>query len=135
MSLLTKAAFRVIPGAFFLSSGISKLKMDEEASAGLQQFAGTGMPFVEEVPAHQFGPVVGASEAIIGGALLALPIPNRLAGAMLTPFAIGLCSLYFADPANRQEDGITPTEQGMSLAKDSWLVALGLGLMALGDKD
>ena len=55
MSLLTSAAFRVIPGAFILNAGIGKLGMDESSSAGLQNMAATGIPQMKEIPTDKFG--------------------------------------------------------------------------------
>lgn len=136
MNFLSSAALRVIPGALILNSGIGKIGMPAEASEGLQQFAATGVPAVKQIPSEKFGTVLGWSEAAVGGALLAPFVPNVVAGGALTAFSAGLLSLYFADPDNREDDGIRPSEQGMSLAKDSWLLAAGLALAAsaLGGK-
>lgn len=129
MNFLTSAALRVIPGAFILNSGLGKIGMPAEASEGMQEFAASGVPPVKEIPAEKFGTTLGWSEAALGGALLAPFVPNALAGAGLTAFSAGLLSLYFADPDNREEDGIRPTEQGLPLAKDSWLLAIGVALV------
>jgi uncharacterized membrane protein YciS (DUF1049 family) len=32
----------------------------------------------------------------------------------------------------RKEGSLAPTEQGLSIAKDSWLVGIGIGLMTRG---
>lgn len=129
MNFLTSAALRLIPGAFMLNSGLGKVGMPAEASAGLQQFAATGVPAVKNLPANKFGSIVGWSEAALGAALLAPMVSNFVAGAGLTAFSSGLMTLYFADPENREDDGIRPTEKGMSLAKDAWLVAIGAALV------
>lgn len=130
MNFLSSVALRAIPGAFILNSGIGKIGMPAEASAGIQQFAASGVPAVKQIPSEKFGTVLGWSEAAVGGALLAPFVPNAVAGGALTTFAAGLLSLYFADPDNREDDGIRPSEQGLSLAKDSWLLAAGLALAA-----
>ncbi|AWB82378.1 hypothetical protein C3B44_08455 [Corynebacterium yudongzhengii] len=132
MNFLTSAALRVIPGAFILNSGIGKIGMPADASKGIQDFAATGVPAVKEIPSDQFGTVLGWSETALGGALLAPFVPNAAAGAGLTAFSVGLLSLYFADDDNTEEDGIRPSEQGLSLAKDSFLLAIGLGLLVGG---
>lgn len=133
MNKLASIALRAIPGAFILNSGISKIGMPADASEGTQQFAATGIPAVKNLPADKFGSILGWTEAGLGAALLTPFVSNRVAGLGLTAFGSGLLSLYFADPDNRQDDGIRPTDQGTSLAKDSWLVAVGLGLFFAGD--
>lgn len=130
MNFLSSVALRVIPGAFILNSGIGKVGMPAEASEGMQQFAATGMPAVRRIPSDKFGSVLGWSEAAVGGVLLAPFVPNFVAGGALTAFSAGLLSLYFADPDNREDDGIRPSSQGLPLAKDSWLLAIGVALAA-----
>lgn len=129
MSVLSSAALRVIPGLFIINSGIGKIGMPAEASAGTQQFAATGIPAVKNLPAERFGSILGWTETAVGGALLAPFVPNRLAGAGLTALGAGLLTLYFNNEGNTKEDGIRPTDDGIALAKDSWLVAIGLGLV------
>lgn len=129
MNFLASAVLRVIPGALILNSGIGKIGMPAEASEGMQQFAASGVSAVEKIPSEKFGTALGWSETVLGAALLAPFVPNAVAGAGLTAFSSGLMSLYFADPDNREEDGIRPSEQGLSLAKDSWLLAIGLALV------
>ncbi|MDY6049112.1 MAG: hypothetical protein SPI77_00825 [Corynebacterium sp.] len=132
MSLFTSAALRMIPGAFILNSGLGKLKADPETSAGLQQFAATGIKQVEKLPSDKFAKIIGSSEVALATTLLALPIPNIIAGAGLTAFGAGLLTMYFGNENNTESDGIRPSHDGLLLAKDSWLVALGLGLVGLG---
>lgn len=129
MSVLSSAALRLIPAAMIINSGIGKLSMDAQSSAGLQQFAATGIKEMEKLPSDKFGKFIGISELAVGGALAAPFIPNRLAGAALTVFGSGLMTLYFNNEGNTLEDGVRPSESGLPLAKDSWLVAIGLGLM------
>ncbi|WP_297187879.1 hypothetical protein [uncultured Corynebacterium sp.] len=135
MSLLTSAAFRVIPGAFILNAGIGKLGMDESSSAGLQNMAATGIPQMKEIPTDKFGDFIAYSEIGIGATLLAPFVPDRLAGMVLTPFAAGLLSMYFGNPENTEDDGIRPSQEGLPLAKDSFLLAIGLGLALKGKDD
>ena len=79
-----------------------------------------------------FGKFISYSEIGIGGALLAPFIPNRLAGLALTGFSSGLLTLYFNNENMTQDDGISPSEDGTAIAKDSWILAIGLALIALG---
>ncbi|GAB3941677.1 hypothetical protein [Corynebacterium tapiri] len=129
MNFLSSAALRVIPGAFILNAGVQKIGMPAEASEGLQEFAATGVPAVKELPKEKFGTIIGWSEAAVGGALLAPFVPNFVAGGALTAFSAGLLSLYFADEENTEDDGIRPTEKGLDLSKNAWLLAIGLGLL------
>ena len=135
MSTIPSILLRAIPGALIADSGISKLGMDAESSKGLQDFAATGIPQVKELPSDKFGTIIGASEVAVGGALLAPFVSNRLAGLALTTFGAGLLSIYFRNDDMTREDGIRPSQDGMSIAKDSTMVAIGTGLIALDQQD
>jgi hypothetical protein len=41
----------------------------------------------------------------------------------------GLLGLYLRTPGMRQEGSIRPTEQGLVLAKDVWLLGIGASLL------
>lgn len=129
MSFLSSVALRAIPGLFILNSGVGKIGMPAEASAGTQEFAASGIPALKKLPADKFGSILGWSEAAVGGAMLAPFVSNRLAGIGVTALGAGLLTLYFNNEGNTKDDGIRPTDEGISLAKDSWLVAIGLGLI------
>ncbi|GAA1946023.1 hypothetical protein GCM10009689_29010 [Brevibacterium antiquum] len=132
---LDTALLRAVPGAFILNSGIGKLGMDEESAAGLQQMAANGVPFVEEMTPAQFGKFLSYGEIAVGAALLLPFVPTRLAGAALTTFSAGLVANYFSIDSMTQDDGIRPSEDGIPVAKDTWLAAIGLALMfTAGDK-
>lgn len=133
MSKLSSIFLRALPGAYIINSGVGKIGMPAEASEGLQQYAATGVPFVKTIPAEKFGTVLGASEVGIGALMLAPFVGNRLAGAGLTAFSAGLLSLYFANPENTQADGVRPTDEGLSLSKDVFMLAIGAALMADGN--
>ena len=47
----------------------------------------------------------------------------------LTAFALGTLGLYLRTPGMRQEGSLRPTQQGIPLAKDAWMVGIGLALM------
>ncbi|WP_101598698.1 hypothetical protein [Brevibacterium aurantiacum] len=132
---LDTALLRAVPGAFILNSGIGKLGLDEESAAGLQQMAANGVPFVEEMTPAQFGKFLSYGEIAVGAALLLPFVPTRLAGAALTTFSAGLVANYFAIDSMTEEDGIRPSQDGIPVAKDTWLAAIGLALMfTTGDK-
>ncbi|HEY0447752.1 MAG TPA: hypothetical protein VGD70_01395, partial [Actinophytocola sp.] len=65
-------------------------------------------------------------------ALLTPFVPTFVAGAALTAFSGGLLGLYLKTPGMRKEGSLAPTEQGLGIAKDSWLVGIGIGLMTRG---
>jgi hypothetical protein len=52
-----------------------------------------------------------------------------VAGAALTTFAAGLLGLYLRTPGMRQEGSLRPTQDGTALAKDVWMLGIGLGFI------
>ncbi len=132
MSVIASVALRAIPGLFIANSGIGKIGMPAEMSAGIQEAAASGVPAVKKLPADKFGTYLGYAETALGAALLAPVVPNWVAGAGLTAFGSGMLTMYFNNPENTEEDGIRPSGEGIALAKDSWLVAIGLALLAGG---
>ncbi|MGR7023230.1 hypothetical protein [Geodermatophilus sp. URMC 62] len=53
----------------------------------------------------------------------------------LTGFAGGLLGLYLTTPGLRKEGSLAPTEQGLPVAKDVWLLGIGVGLLTRGTVD
>lgn len=131
---LASLALRVPTGLFILNSGIGKFGLDKESAEGLQGMAATGIPALKDLDPELFGKAIAASEAGIGAALLAPFVSNKLAGAALTAFGAGLLTMYFGNDDMTESDGIRPSGEGIALAKDSWLVAIGAALMALPKK-
>jgi hypothetical protein len=120
---------RAVTGAFILNSGLSKLKSDdEELHKGVHGMASTAYPQLGSVEPKTFTKALGAAEVALGGALLTPLVGPGLAGAGLTAFSAGLMGLYFRVPGMTQ-DGIRPSQQGIALAKDSWLLSIGVALM------
>ena len=134
--MINAASFtaRLFPGLILLNSGLGKRKLDAESAAGLQGFASTGIPAVTKLDPKTFGKMLSAGEIATGAALLAPVLPNRVAGAALTAFGAGFMSMYLRAPGQRQEGSLAPTQDGMSLAKDSWLLGIGAALLLAGDK-
>ena len=56
-------------------------------------------------------------------------MPSVLAGAALTAFSGGLLGLYARTPGLRKEGTPLPTQQGIPIAKDVWMLGIGLGLV------
>ena len=62
-------------------------------------------------------------------------MPTAVAGAALTAFSGGLLGLYLRTPGMRKPGSLAPTEQGLPIAKDSWLLGIGIGLLTRGTVD
>lgn len=120
---------RFAAGAFILNSGIGKLSADEEAAAGTHGFATGTYPFLGKLKAKDFTRLLAASEIALGTALLVPVVPAAIAGAGLAAFSGGLLGLYARTEGMRKEGTPLPTEQGIALAKDSWLMGIALALI------
>ena len=125
---LTHAPLRAATGAFILNSGISKLGADAETAAQTHGFAATAYPQIKDMDAGQFTKLLAVGEIALGTALLTPKVPSAVAGTALTGFGVGLLGLYFRVPGMRQADGIRPTQQGVPIAKDVWLLGAGATL-------
>jgi zinc transporter ZupT len=129
---LSEIAPRISAGAFILNSGLGKRNVPAEAAAGMHGFAAGTYPFLKSVPPQQFVKILSTTEIVLGVALLTPFVPTAVAGAALTAFSGGLLGLYLKTPGMRKEGSLAPTEQGLALAKDSWLVGIGIGLFTRG---
>ena len=120
---------RIATGAFILNSGIGKLNADEETAAQLHGFAVGTYPFLAKLKPQDFVKLLGGTEIALGAALLLPVVPSALAGAGLAAFSGGLLGLYVRTPGMRKEGSPLPTQQGIPLAKDVWMLGIGLGLV------
>jgi uncharacterized membrane protein YkgB len=123
---------RLTVGAFFLNSGLSKRDADQATAERLQQFATATYPFLGKLDAQKFTRLLSTGEIAVGTALLLPVIPAAVAGTALTAFSIGTVGLYLHTPGMRREGSLSPTEQGTLLAKDVWLLGIGIYLIAEG---
>lgn len=121
---------RAAAGAFILHSGLQKRGASGETAEGLHGFAATAYPQVADIPPARFVAGLSAGEIALGTALLAPVVPPGLAGAALTGFSASLLGLYVRTPGMREDGSLAPTQQGIALAKDVWLLAIGLALVA-----
>ncbi len=126
---IVQIPLRLTSGAFILNSGINKLKLSDEQAAGLQQMAVKGVPQLSKLTPAQFKNFVVAAEVGTGAALLLPMVPGWLAGAALTAFSGGLMSMYLNTPEMTEADGVRPSQEGTSVAKDLFLVGAGVGIM------
>ena len=85
-------------------------------------------PFLKAVPPRRFLKLLAAAEIGLGTALLVPLVPAGVAGAALTGFAGGLLGLYLRTPGMHSR--LRPTQQGTPIAKDVWLLGIGVGLLA-----
>ena len=120
---------RIATGAFILNSGIGKLNADEETAAQLHGFAVGTYPFLAKLKPQDFVKLLGGTEIALGAALLLPVVPSALAGAGLAVFSGGLLGLYARTPGMRKEGSPLPTQQGIPIAKDVWMLGIGLGLV------
>jgi hypothetical protein len=120
---------RLATGVFILNSGLSKWSADEETAAGLHGMAAGAYPFLNQLKPKGFVRLLSIGEIALGSALLLPKVPTVLAGAGLTAFASGLLGVYGRTEGMRRDDGVRPTQQGIPLAKDAWLLGIGLGLV------
>jgi hypothetical protein len=124
---------RLTAGTFVLDSGLHKRDPDEETAKHLHGFASSAYPFLDAVEPVTFTKALAAAEVLIGAALVIPVVPPRLAGLGLLGFGAGLLGLYARTPGMRRPGTPLPTQDGIALAKDSWLAAIGVALV-LGDR-
>jgi len=129
---LSEIAPRLSAGAFILNSGLGKRGVDEATAAGMHGFASGTYPFLKSVPPQQFAKALSTTEIVLGAALLTPFVPTTVAGAALTVFSGGLLGLYLKTPGMRKPHSLAPTEAGLAIAKDSWLLGIGIGLFTRG---
>ncbi len=132
---IRRVPVRLATGAYILNSGLSKWNADEATAGHLHGFASTAYPQLKRLRPEQFVRILAASEIAVGAALLTPFVPPALAGAALTAFSSGLVGLYLRTPGMRQQGSLRPTQDGIPIAKDIWLVGIGLSLMLDGMSD
>jgi hypothetical protein len=126
---LWSVPLRVAAGAFILNSGLQKRKADRPRAEQLHGFASGAYPELAEIEPKEFTSTLSTAEIALGSALLVPAVPTFVAGAALTAFSSGLVGLYWRTPGMHEEHSPIPTDQGIPLAKDSWLLAIGLALL------
>jgi hypothetical protein len=128
-SVLRQLPVRITAGAFLVNSGIGKVGADRPTAEHLKGFAASTYPFLGKLDAQEFAKLLAAGEIACGTALLIPVVPAALAGIGLSGFALGLLGLYLRTPGMHKEGSLAPTEQGLPLAKDVWLLGIGLSLV------
>lgn len=120
---------RLAAGAFVLNEGLSRLDADDDMVKRLHQTAATTYPFVADMDPETFVKALGAGEIALGSALVIPFVPSWLVGLGLAGFAGGLVHLYLHTPGATRQGSVRPTSQGRPMAKDVWLLGIGLGLL------
>lgn len=132
MSLAAKirrAPIRIATGAFILNSGVGKVGAEEDTAKALHGMASGAYPFLEKVPPKAFAKGLAVAEIALGGALLTPIVPAGLAGIGLTGFSAALLGMWWRTPGMHHEGSPRPTVQGTAIAKDVWMLGVGLSLV------
>ncbi|HEY3502364.1 MAG TPA: hypothetical protein VGN37_06165 [Actinocatenispora sp.] len=127
---------RLATGAYILNSGLGKRKADEETATGLHGMASGAYPFLKEVEPPKFTRLLSVAEITVGAAVLLPVVPTAVAGLALLGLGGGLVGMYARTPGMHEPGSLRPTQQGIALAKDFWLVGIGASLLldALGER-
>jgi uncharacterized membrane protein YphA (DoxX/SURF4 family) len=126
---LRNLPLRLTTGAYIVNSGLDKRGVPEEAAAGMQGMASTAFPQFGQMKPQQFATLLSTSEVAVGAALLAPFVSPLVAGAALTGFSSALLTMYWKTPGMHKEGSPFPTPDGIALAKDSWMLGIGLSLI------
>ena len=121
---------RLTAGAFILNSGLEKRTVDEAHAKALHGMAAGTYPFLESRDPVQFVRLLSRAEIVVGTVLLLPVVPAAVAGAVLTAFSGGLLGMYLTTPGMRKPGSLAPTPDGLVVAKDVWMLGIGLGLLA-----
>jgi hypothetical protein len=122
---------RLATGAIIVDQGLQKLGADEDTAKWLHGQAVHAFPQLADMDPKDFVQLLSASEIALGAALLGIGIvPSGLAGLGLSAFGGSLTRLYLTAPGTRREGTVAaPSQQGVGLAKDSWMLAIGVALV------
>jgi hypothetical protein len=121
---------RLATGAIILDQGLSKLGADEDTAKWLHGQAILAFPQFQDMDPKDFVQLLSTCEIALGTALLGIGVvPSSLAGLGLGAFGGSLTRLYLKAPGTRREGTIAPSQQGIGLVKDSWMLAIGTALV------
>ncbi|KAF0966560.1 DoxX family membrane protein [Rhodococcus sp. T7] len=123
---------RIATGGFILHTGLQKWSADEQTAQGVHGMAAGAFPFLNAIPPERFIKLLSIAEIGTGVALLVPFVPTAVAGAALTGFSGGLVAMYARTPALRNPGSIWPNENGIAIAKDTWMLGMGLGYVLDG---
>jgi hypothetical protein len=121
---------RLATGAIILDQGLLKLGADEDTVKWLHGQASQAFPQLADMDPKDFVQLLSTCEIALGISLLGIGfVPSSLAGLGLGIFGGSLTRLYLKSEGTRREGSIAPSQQGVGLAKDSWMLAIGTALV------
>jgi hypothetical protein len=120
---------RAATGAYIFNSGMTKRDAPPEDAERLHGFASSVYPQLSDVPPDKFASSLSMAEMAVGAVLLTPIVPTGLAGLVLTGFSGALLGLYLKTPGMTEEGSVRPTQQGIPLSKDVWMLGIGLALV------
>lgn len=120
---------RIVTGTYILHEGLGKWNADDERAVRLHARASAAFPLFRPMAPRRFVKLLSVAEITTGSLLLIPLVPTALAGLVLTGFAGGLVSMYLRSPDLHQADSVWPTSNGVAVSKDSWLLAMGVGML------
>jgi hypothetical protein len=127
--LVRQLPARAAAGGFILNSGLGKWDAEQETAAHLHGAAVGTYPFLAKLTADDFARALAVAEIGLGAALLLPVVPAWLAGAGLCAFSGSLLGMYLKTEGMHQPGSVRPTQQGTALAKDVWMLGIGLSLL------
>jgi uncharacterized membrane protein YphA (DoxX/SURF4 family) len=123
---------RLAAGAYILHAGLEKWSGGPETAAGIHGMASGAFPVFANLKPTDFLKALSVGEIALGTALLAPVVPPAVAGAALTGFAGSLLALYLRTDALHKPGSIWPSQAGVGVSKDVWMLGIGVGLLADG---
>jgi uncharacterized membrane protein YphA (DoxX/SURF4 family) len=120
---------RLVTGAYIAHTGWEKWHGSEEQAAGIHGMASGAYPVFAGMKSTDFLRLLSVGEMATGALLLAPFVPTAVAGAALTGFSGALVGMYLRTPALHRPGSIWPTQQGVAVSKDSWMLGIGLSLL------
>lgn len=127
---LRNVPLRLVTGAYIAHTGWEKWHGSEEQAAGLHGMATGAYPVFGGMKSTDFLRLLSVGELTTGALLLAPFVPTAVAGAALTGFSGALVGLYLRTPALHKPGSIWPTQNGIAVSKDAWMLGIGLSLLA-----
>jgi hypothetical protein len=120
---------RLVTGAYILHSGIDKWGGSPEQAVGIHGMASGAYPFLKHIGPTTFLRMLSMGEMATGTLLLLPIVANRVAGAALTGFSGALVTMYLRTPALRKPGSVWPSQSGIAVSKDVWMLGIGTGLI------
>jgi hypothetical protein len=128
-TLVRQLPLRLTTGSYILNAGLAKLDADDQTAKQLHDLAAGAFPVLRDLDPRIFTGVVAGSEVALGAALLAPVVPGWVVGIGLGAFAGGMLRMYTKTPGLRHEQSLRPTEEGVALAKDVWMLGMAASLI------